>query len=141
MDLQWNEKICYLYKPVSGKYNFKIKATNSDGVWNNSPTQIYHYSAFLGNLVVLLINHFIFLRDFYLRFIGSYQTGFFIWYEFKNKITSDLHDDIRSPLTRISMESELLNSNINISFSGNEKRISQDWCYEGANVFWCDQAM
>ncbi len=97
-----------------GTYNFKVKATNSDGVWNNSPTQIaiiitppfWETWWFRGLMILFLLGILYSIYRFRLNRLLDLE-------RLRIKIASDLHDDIGSALTRISMESELLNSNIN----------------------------
>ena len=97
-----------------GKYTFRVKATNSDGIWNEKATQ-----------VAIIINP-PFWATWWFRGFG-FILIFGILYSFyriklkrilelerlRIKIASDLHDDIGAGLTRISLESELLKSNTN----------------------------
>ena len=107
-----------------GKYNFKVKATNSDGVWNNLPTQIaiiitppYWETWWFRVLIIGILFGILYsIYRFRLNRLLDLE-------RLRIKIASDLHDDIGSALTRISMESELLNSNINTG--GNKEGLAR----------------
>ena len=96
-----------------GTYTFKVRGTNSDGVWNASPAEIlititppFWGTWWFGVLVVLLLLAALyFLYRIRLKRLLELE-------RLRVKIASDLHDDIGSALTRISIESELLNTNI-----------------------------
>ncbi len=96
-----------------GDYIFHVKATNSDGKWNNGETSIaviihppFWETWWFRGFVILIIT-------WSLYFIYRFRLKRFLEIErLRIKIASDLHDDIGSALTRISLESELLNSNI-----------------------------
>ncbi len=97
-----------------GTYHFKVKATNSDGIWNNSPASItiritppYWQSWWFRGLIILLITASLYLL-YRIRVKRLLELE-----KLRIKIASDLHDDIGSALSRISIESELINTNSN----------------------------
>ncbi len=95
-----------------GKYTFKVKATNSDGIWNKSFSQIsvivtppfWGTLWFRGLLLLTIMGILYSVYRFRLNRLLELE-------RLRTKIASDLHDDIGSALTRISLESELLNTN------------------------------
>ena len=95
-----------------GEYTFKVKGTNSDGVWNDNP-----------KTVSIIINP-PFWRTWWFATLAVIVVAFFIYYlstiriknqleieKLKLKIASDLHDNIGSGLTEISILSELAERN------------------------------
>lgn len=98
-----------------GRYTFRVKATNSDGIWNEAGTQIaiiidppYWATWWFRGLVLLTIVGIIY------SFYRMKLNRLLELERLRLKIASDLHDDIGSALTRISLESELLKSNVEI---------------------------
>lgn len=94
-----------------GEYIFNVKATNSDGIWNNSPTQIaiiitppFWETWWFRSLIILLFAGILYVL-YRIRLSRMLEME-----RLRIKIASDLHDDIGSTLTRISLESELLNT-------------------------------
>jgi ligand-binding sensor domain-containing protein len=91
-----------------GKYTFKVKASNNDGVWNESPATIklvirppFWKTAWFRALMVaaLIATAYGFYR-YRLQHILRLQS-------IRNRIASDLHDDIGSTLNSISVYSEV----------------------------------
>ncbi|MEJ2104483.1 MAG: two-component regulator propeller domain-containing protein [Ignavibacteriaceae bacterium] len=95
-----------------GEYTFKVKGTNSDGVWNDNP-----------KTVSIIINP-PFWRTWWFITLTIILLAFFIYYlstiriknqleieKLKLKIASDLHDNIGAGLTEISILSELAERN------------------------------
>ena len=95
-----------------GNYIFHVKATNSDGKWNDVETSIaiiihppfWGTWWFRGFLILLIAWSLYIVYRIRLKRLLEIE-------RLRIKIASDLHDDIGSALTRISLESELLNSN------------------------------
>jgi len=95
-----------------GGYVFKVKATNSDGIWNKTFSQInvvitppFWGTWWFRGLILLVIMGILYsVYRFRLNRLLELE-------RLRIKIASDLHDDIGSALTRISLESELLNTN------------------------------
>ena len=95
-----------------GEYTFKVKGTNSDGVWNDNP-----------KTVSIIINP-PFWKTWWFITLAIILVAFFIYYlstiriknqleieKLKLKIASDLHDNIGAGLTEISILSELAERN------------------------------
>jgi streptogramin lyase len=91
-----------------GEYTFKVKGSNNDGVWNNTPTEIkiiitppfwqtVWFKALLAAIAILIA--YVFYR---------YRVGqILLLQRIRNKIAADLHDDIGSTLNSIALYSDL----------------------------------
>lgn len=92
-----------------GKYIFKVKATNADGYWNEEPTSIdvvIHPPFWKTSWFMVLA---VFLSASLIYMIHRYRVAQSLKVErLRNKIASDLHDEVGSSLTRISIYSDLL---------------------------------
>ena len=92
----------------AGEYTFKVKASNNDGVWNETPTELklfitppFWATAWFRLLTIVLIGSGIYaLYKFRLNQILQVQS-------IRNKIAHDLHDNIGSTLNSISIYSEV----------------------------------
>ncbi len=96
-----------------GTYTFNVKATNADGYWNQDPVSIdvvilppfwrttwfMALSILLGASVIYTIHRY--------RVAQSLKVE-----RLRNKIASDLHDEVGSSLTRISIYSDLLQNGV-----------------------------
>jgi ligand-binding sensor domain-containing protein/two-component sensor histidine kinase len=96
-----------------GEYIFKVKGTNSDGYWNNQGAflKITILAPFwkqwwfiTGNILLAILLLFI---GFYLRFQSILSVE-----RLKSKLAADLHDNIGSSLTEISILSELVSARL-----------------------------
>jgi len=91
-----------------GNYVFKVKATNNDGKWNDTPTELriiitppfWQMAWFKILAAITLIG---ILYAFYRYRIGQ----ILLLQRIRNKIAADLHDDIGSTLNSISIFSEV----------------------------------
>ncbi len=91
-----------------GEYVFKVKGSNNDGVWNNTATEIkiiitppFWKTAWFKILVALAVTGAVYV--FYRYRVGQ----ILLLQRIRNKIASDLHDDIGSTLNSISIFSEV----------------------------------
>ncbi len=91
-----------------GEYIFKVKGSNNDGVWNEKPTELkiiitppFWKTVWFNILAVLILAGIAY--KFYRYRIGQ----ILLLQSIRNKIASDLHDDIGSTLNSISVYSEV----------------------------------
>ena len=95
-----------------GHYTFEVKGTNSDGIWNENSAKIaieitppYWQTWWFRSFVFILV-----AGIFY--FFYRFRLGKLLAIErLRVKIASDLHDDIGSTLTKISLYSDLILTN------------------------------
>ncbi len=96
-----------------GTYSFKVKATNADGYWNSEAKSI--------EIVILppfwrtswFIALAIFAAGAVIYSVHRYRVAQTLRVErLRNKIASDLHDEVGSSLTRISIYSDLLQTGV-----------------------------
>ena len=91
-----------------GKYIFKVKASNNDDVWNNTPAELVIFIAppfwqtwwFRALIVLSIAIVFYGIYRYRIQQLKRLQT-------IRNNIASDLHDDIGSTLNSISIYSEV----------------------------------
>ena len=91
-----------------GEYTFKVKGSNNDGVWNETPTELkiiitppFWQTIWFKILIALTVVWIVYA--FY-----RYRVGQIILLQrIRNKIAADLHDDIGSTLNSISVYSEV----------------------------------
>ena len=96
-----------------GTYNFKVRGSNSDGVWNNEYATItiiilspFWKSWWFITLTILFV-------AFLLYYISTLRIKNLLAIEkLKSKLAADLHDNIGSGLTEISILSEVASRNI-----------------------------
>ena len=91
-----------------GEYIFKVRASNNDGVWNKTPTELkiiitppFWQTNWFKILVVILALAIAY--TFYQYRVGQ----ILLLQRIRNKIAADLHDDIGSTLNSISVYSEV----------------------------------
>ena len=98
-----------------GTYRFKVKATNADGFWMPEPRSIeliilppFWRTTWFIALAIVMVGAIIYS-------IHRYRVAQTLKVErLRNKIASDLHDEVGSSLTRISIYSDLLQNGIEI---------------------------
>ncbi|HKO81853.1 MAG TPA: two-component regulator propeller domain-containing protein [Chitinophagaceae bacterium] len=91
-----------------GTYTFEVKASNNDGVWNETPTQLlliitppFWQTWWFRSLLILAVAAAVYgFYRYRLQHILKLQN-------IRNKIAADLHDDIGSTLNSISVYSEV----------------------------------
>ena len=95
-----------------GEYTFKVKGTNSDGVWNDNPKTVsiiinppFWRTWWFATLAVIVVAFFIYFLS-TIRIKNQLEIE-----KLKLKIASDLHDNIGAGLTEISILSELAERN------------------------------
>jgi signal transduction histidine kinase len=91
-----------------GTYVFKVKGSNNDGVWNETPTEIkiiitppFWQTTWFKALLALTVMAIVYA--FYRYRVGQIV----ILQRIRNKIAADLHDDIGSTLNSIALYSDL----------------------------------
>ncbi|MEL6822212.1 MAG: triple tyrosine motif-containing protein, partial [Calditrichota bacterium] len=96
---------------AAGSYTFKVKGCNNDGIWSKSPAQIQlvvhppYWETWWFRSIILLLSIGL-LRLFY-----RYRVMKLLEIErMRVRIASDLHDDVGSTLTKISLYSDLIRS-------------------------------
>jgi ligand-binding sensor domain-containing protein/two-component sensor histidine kinase len=96
-----------------GTYTFRVKGSNNDGVWNNEGATVtftidppfWRTWWFLSLMVAVLIALLVILYNYRVNKLLEVE-------RLRVRIASDLHDDIGSSLTRISLQSELIQEGI-----------------------------
>jgi ligand-binding sensor domain-containing protein/two-component sensor histidine kinase len=96
-----------------GNYTFKIKASWQEGAWSEQETSIlvvvhppFWKTWWFISLEILLISGLAYI---FIRYKISHSVKMEI---LRNKIASDLHDEVGSSLTRITLYSDLLQNNL-----------------------------
>ncbi|MBA3647218.1 MAG: hypothetical protein H0W62_01485 [Chitinophagales bacterium] len=92
----------------AGEYTFEVKGSNNDGVWNETPTTLhliitppYWQTWWFRMLLISLIGGIIY------ALVRNRMNQVVKLQRIRNKIASDLHDDVGSTLSSISIFSEL----------------------------------
>lgn len=109
-----------------GKYTFKVKAANYTGVWNNEATTMqivispaWYSTWWFSGIILLLAAALIFsLYKYRLRQMLKLQS-------LRNRIASDLHDEIGSTLSSISLSSTIIQKKLKGSNNEAEKLLQQ----------------
>jgi len=94
-----------------GNYTFQVKGSNNDGIMNESPEELfitiippYWQTLWFKTLIILLIVGFLYL-------LYRFRLARLLEMErMRIRIASDLHDDIGSTLTKIAINSEIIQS-------------------------------
>lgn len=109
-----------------GKYTFKVKAANYTGIWNNEATTMqiiispaWYSTWWFSGIILLLAAAFIYsLYKYRLRQMLKLQS-------LRNRIASDLHDEIGSTLSSISLSSTIIQKKLKGSNNEAEKLLQQ----------------
>jgi ligand-binding sensor domain-containing protein/signal transduction histidine kinase len=137
-----------------GEYIFQVKATNSDGLWNDEAAKFFilinppfwktwwaytiYAVAFIGSLYLIRATELrrrrkkeeerlrrereaALLREAELKAKNAEQEKEIEKQKIRNRIAQDLHDEIGSNLSSISLMSELIQNNENINAEASEK--------------------
>ena len=97
----------------AGQYTFRIKASNNDGVWNETAAEIQlmikppYWQTWWFKMLCVVIAVMILFAIFYSRMQKLRDI-----HRIRNKIASDLHDDLGATLSSISIMSELVNQQV-----------------------------
>lgn len=111
----------------SGEYIFKVKAANNDGYWNDKPADVkliilppyWQTWWFYLSVALFLVGLLYTIYRFRINKILEME-------KLRIKIASDLHDEVGSTLTKVSMRAEMLETETKDSKSAaNLKRISE----------------
>jgi len=92
----------------AGEYIFMVKGSNNDGVWNETPTTLHliitppYWKTWWFRLLVILS-----LAGIIYALVRNRLNQILKLQRIRNKIASDLHDDVGSTLSSISIFSEL----------------------------------
>jgi len=93
-----------------GEYKLKVIASNNDGVWNNNPAVLSiivnppFYRTYWFYALVLIIIGYIVYKFYYLKIERKMEMD-----SLRLKIASDLHDEVGSSLTQISINADMIN--------------------------------
>lgn len=97
----------------AGEYILKVKASNNDGVWNETPAEIKliirppYWQTWSFKLLCVVVAGMIMFVIFHNRMQKLREIR-----RIRNKIASDLHDDLGATLSSISIMSELVNQQV-----------------------------
>jgi ligand-binding sensor domain-containing protein/two-component sensor histidine kinase len=130
-DQEWvnigNNREAFYTNLDPGSYVFKVKASNTNGYWSDEETKMtiiisppYWSTWWFITLVIILIAALAYgVHRYRLRQTLHLE-------RLRNKIASDLHDEVGSSLTRISIYSDLLQSGVTAQENANYlKRINE----------------
>lgn len=108
-----------------GEYTFRVKGTNSTGIWNDEGTLLYieinppFWKTWWFNLLLVLL-----IGGSVVFFITIRVRQLLAIDKLKTKIAADLHDNIGAGLTEISILSELTAHELGIGNSNASKRLN-----------------
>ena len=107
-----------------GEYTFKAAGSNNDGIWNEAGASIKikilppfwrtWWFVLLGSILLISLVSYI---------IGSRVRNLLAMERLRSKLAADLHDNIGSGLTEISILSEVISKKINPAESGVKKSL------------------
>ena len=109
-----------------GNYTFKVKAANSDGVWNDTPTELRirvltpWWQTWWFYLICIITAGGLIYGGFWLRLQQALRLE-----RLRVKISSDLHDDVGTLLAGLAMQSEALAITAPEKDKGKLQRISE----------------
>jgi two-component sensor histidine kinase len=92
-----------------GNYTFKVKAANSDGIWNDTPTELHirvltpWWQTWWFYLICIITAGGLIYGGFWFRLQQALRLE-----RLRVKISSDLHDDVGTLLAGLAMQSEAL---------------------------------
>jgi len=130
LDKQWNDAgnrryISYAGLP-EGAYTFKVKAANNEGVWNNNPATVtftieppFWHRLWFYSLIIVFVAGVIY--SLYTMRINQWK----IRHQLRNKIARDLHDDIGSTLSGITIFSKIALQKIRTEESGSKELLQK----------------
>jgi ligand-binding sensor domain-containing protein/signal transduction histidine kinase len=124
-----------------GTYTFRVRASNNDGVWNEEGAAITFSiaSPFWQTWWFSALSALVFLSVMY--GIYRYRLDQRLQVErLRTKIASDLHDEVGSSLTRISIYADLLNNGVDEndkkSYLGSVRDISREVVSTMSDIVW-----
>lgn len=128
-----------------GNYTFQVKAANSDGVWNEIPTEVKieiqppWYKTLLAKVIFLIFGVLVIMSALYI----IYFRPAILVFDTREKVAADLHDDVGSDLNSvrsISKEPEkiLLDEALALESFDRVHKISQDAAGKLRSMIWAN---
>jgi hypothetical protein len=108
-----------------GSYTFRVKGSNNDGVWNTEgiSVKLTILAPFYQN-DWFIISSFLFVAGIIIYVVSSRIKNILAIEKLKAKLAADLHDNIGSGLTEISILSELAFNELNVSKEGASQKLN-----------------
>ena len=108
-----------------GEYTFKVRGSNNDGVWNNVGTEIYLMISPPFWKTWWFISLSVMFTAFIVYYLGTFRYRNLLAIEkIKSKLSADLHDNVGSGLTEISILSELVSKEVEQTASGPSQKLN-----------------